>query len=165
MKINNDHMYHGAALTQIAEHPQFTAINSVHLGERLSRCAFRINDNIGVYLKYATSPGPFNDYVFSFNEEAKDELGYLSNVTDNVFIALVCVKARQICCISNKEFCDWLKRRQKARGEDEKISTILVRLPDGKAFRINMNQPGRRGKYLDKSQLIPRNRFPKVLFG
>jgi len=26
--IDDDHMFHGAALTQIAEHPAFTAINS-----------------------------------------------------------------------------------------------------------------------------------------
>lgn len=29
MKMNNDHMYHGAALTQIAEHPEFTAIKTI----------------------------------------------------------------------------------------------------------------------------------------
>ncbi len=32
MTIHDDHMYHGAALIQIAEHPQFTAINSLKLG-------------------------------------------------------------------------------------------------------------------------------------
>ena len=59
MKINDDHMYHGAALTQIAEHPQFTAINAFKHANRPSRSAFRINDDIGVYLKYASKPkGP-----------------------------------------------------------------------------------------------------------
>jgi len=29
MNIDDNHMYHGAALIQIAEHPQFTAINSL----------------------------------------------------------------------------------------------------------------------------------------
>ena len=40
MKINDDHMFHGAALTQIAEHHQFTAINGIRIGKKLSRCAF-----------------------------------------------------------------------------------------------------------------------------
>lgn len=32
MKIHDDHLYHGAALTQIAEDDQFTAINALKLG-------------------------------------------------------------------------------------------------------------------------------------
>ena len=33
MKIRDDHMFHGAALIQIAEHPRFTAINSLVVGK------------------------------------------------------------------------------------------------------------------------------------
>ena len=58
MKINDDHMYHGAALIQIAEDPRFTAINVFQGGEGVSRSAFRINADIGVFLKYATKPKP-----------------------------------------------------------------------------------------------------------
>jgi hypothetical protein len=65
MKINDDHLFHGAALTQIAEHPQFTAINAVRFKGVLSRSAFRINDSLGVYLKYAQKPKqPAGDYIF-----------------------------------------------------------------------------------------------------
>lgn len=32
MKIHDDHLYHGAALTQIAEHPLFIAINALKVG-------------------------------------------------------------------------------------------------------------------------------------
>jgi hypothetical protein len=46
MKINDDHMYRGAALTQIAEHPRFTAINAF----KFSRSAFKANDGIGIYI-------------------------------------------------------------------------------------------------------------------
>jgi len=31
MRINDDHMYHGAALTQIVEHPTFKAVNAFWL--------------------------------------------------------------------------------------------------------------------------------------
>jgi hypothetical protein len=51
-EIEDQHVYHGAALTQIAEDDEFTAINPLDLlGKRLNS-AFRINDNIGIYLKY-----------------------------------------------------------------------------------------------------------------
>ena len=37
MKIDDDHMYHGAVLLQIAEHPRFTAINTIELsGQNLA---------------------------------------------------------------------------------------------------------------------------------
>ena len=50
MKINDDHMYHGAALIQIAEHPQFTAINSFPHDGHASRSAFLVNLDIGMGL-------------------------------------------------------------------------------------------------------------------
>ena len=158
-------MYHGAALTQIAEHQHFTSINAVRIGGELSRSAFRINDTIGVYLKYATDPKPpDDDYIFTFTDHNKDELRSLNRRCDDVYIAMVCVKDRHICCISYAELTAWLNEREKALRHDEDTSTILVGLPAGKAFRVNMNMPGRRRVYLDKSQLVPRNRFPNVLF-
>ena len=56
MKINDDHMYHGAALTQIAEHPTFKAVNAFWLNGKKSNAAFRINDTTGIYVKYAGFP-------------------------------------------------------------------------------------------------------------
>ena len=56
MRIHDDHMYHGAALTQIAEHPAFTAINAFEDKGTKSRCAFRINTAIGAYIKYSSAP-------------------------------------------------------------------------------------------------------------
>jgi hypothetical protein len=51
MKIHDDHLYHGAALTQIAEHHLFTAINALKIGDNTIRVAYRINDLIAVYFK------------------------------------------------------------------------------------------------------------------
>ena len=79
MKINDDHMYHGAALTQIAEHPQFTAINSFHRGSQKSRSAFRVNDDVGIYLKYSRNATPaFGEYPFTFSEPNLEEIEALS---------------------------------------------------------------------------------------
>ncbi len=165
MKINDDHMYHGAALTQIAEHPQFTSINAVRIGGDLSRSAFRINETIGVYLKYATQPNPpDDDYIFTFTKPNKDELGSLNRRCDDMYVAIVCVHDRHICCVSYSELTAWLSKRENALGHAEDTSTILVGLPQRKAFRVNMNLPRRRRVYLAKPQLVPRNRFPNVLF-
>ena len=50
--MKDEHLYHGAALMLIAEDDEFTAINRLDLLGKRSSSAFRINDNIGVYLKY-----------------------------------------------------------------------------------------------------------------
>jgi hypothetical protein len=49
MKIDDDHMYHGAALIQIAEHPQFTAINSFEGKLAHYENTYRINGDVAVY--------------------------------------------------------------------------------------------------------------------
>lgn len=56
MRIQDEHLYHGAALNQIAEHKEFTAINAFKLKGKTSGSAFRINDSAVVYLKYAKAP-------------------------------------------------------------------------------------------------------------
>ena len=45
MEIREEHLYHGAALNQIAEHEQFTAINTLKITANESRSAFRVNGN------------------------------------------------------------------------------------------------------------------------
>lgn len=165
MKINDDHLYHGAALTQIAEHPLFTAINAVRIGGTISQSAFRINDSIGVYIKYASNPkSPAEDYVFTFTKANKDELRKIASQSDGMFIALVCIGDRHICCLEYAELNEWFRKREVKLGTSEDTSTILVALRKGKEFRVNMNLPRRRNMYLDNSQLVPRNRFPSALF-
>src|SRR6266446_1345266 len=67
MTIDDDHMYHGAGLIQIAEHPQFTAINSLKHDGAVVANAFKVNDEIAIYLKYATKPTKaFKEYQFTF---------------------------------------------------------------------------------------------------
>jgi len=93
VRIHDDHLYHGAVLIQIAEHASFTAINSFKLASGTSRSAYRINDDMGVYLKYASKPkGPFKEYAFTFHEPHLAELKEISKTTSNVLVALVCVR-------------------------------------------------------------------------
>jgi hypothetical protein len=166
MKINNDHMYHGAALTQIAEHPQFTAINAFkHEGET-SRSAFLVNTDIGIFLKYAaTKPTKtYKEYGFVFRKDNLDELVKLKSHFEQVFLCFVCVAAAEICCISYEDFLNLIAQRQNARGAAEDTYTVLVTALEGNSFRVYMNAPGERKKALGR-MTVSRNKFPKCLFG
>ena len=100
MHIDDDHLYHGAAITQIAEHRLFTAINVFKDADDISRSAFRVNDDIAVYFKYATKPKrPHDEFVFTFTTENLDEIHRIAKLVPKTFLALVCVKARHICCL------------------------------------------------------------------
>ncbi|HUX27663.1 MAG TPA: hypothetical protein VMV39_02700, partial [Terracidiphilus sp.] len=80
MHINDDHMYHGAALIQLAEHEQFTAINALKIKGKVVPVAYRINDDIAVYLKYATKPtaNKLKEYPFTFAQKQLEELEQIS---------------------------------------------------------------------------------------
>lgn len=165
MKINDDHLYHGAALIQIAEHPQFTAINSFKRQSIPSRSTFKINDNIGVFLKYATeTKGLFEEYVFTFRQEHLDELQEISTNTEKVFLALVCVKGREICCLSYGQLLELIERRRKAKMLTEEQYTVLVTMPESKSFRVCVNAPDKKKARLGKSLTIPRKYFPNKIF-
>ena len=166
MKIHDDHLYHGAALIQIAEHPLFTAINSLKLKNRTLRTAYKVNDDIGVYLKYARRPTKtFKEYPFTFHKDHLKELSDIAGVINNLFLALVCVKAREVCCLSYSELTVLLERRKRARKADEDQYTILVTIPQGKSMRVYVNMPGEKKKILGRQLVVSRNSFPAKLFG
>lgn len=165
MKINDDHMYHGAALTQIAEHPRFTAINAFKLNGSTSRSGFRVNDDIGVYLKYATKPkGTYQEYPFTFTQEHLGELAKMAKGISRVYLALVCVQARQVCCLPLDRLNELIARRRAAKGDDEDQYVLLVTVQEGKSFRAYISPPGARKKILGKALIIPRNDFPSRIF-
>ena len=166
------HMYQGAALWQIANDERFTAINRITLispdgVESHKGLVVKTEDDeeVGVYFKYATEPtSPPDDYVFTFNRDAKQHLEELDRECDRTFILLVCVKDNQVCCLPYSAFRDMLRRRIEARGKDEEVTTLLADLGKGRGFHVNMNQPGRRGEYLDSPTEIPRVDFPRKIF-
>ena len=164
MKINKDHLYHGAALTQVAEHPTFKAINELSLQGVRSRCAFLVNTDIGLYLKYATEPkGPFDEFIFTFHKSHLDELQAIKARSKKLFICLICVSASHICCITYETLLELIALRKQEKGADERSYTILVTVPPSKRFRIYMNAPGRR-KVLIGQRIVPRDDFPNVVF-
>src|SRR5215813_6955654 len=107
MRIHDDHMFHGSALIQIAEHPQFTSINSLRHGGMIVPTAFEVNNDIAVYLKYATKPSAsFKEYQFTFRESQLRDLDAIAQVHPRTFIGLVCVRNREICCLRHSELKD-----------------------------------------------------------
>ena len=167
MKIDDDHLYHGAALIQIAEHPQFTAINSLKVKDQVVRAAYKINNEIAVYLKYAAKPhGRYKEYVFTFRKNHLETIAKLSNANPKMFVALVCVKEREICCLSSRELNEMIEYRKAASGGGEDQYNILVTMRPRQKMRVYMNLPGRRKIILKETELkVKRSAFPAVLFG
>ncbi|MGB7285034.1 MAG: hypothetical protein WBE13_22425 [Candidatus Acidiferrum sp.] len=162
MHIDKDQMFHGAALIQIAEYQAFKAINSFE--NPSARGAFRINASTGIYLKHASSPTEAHrEYVFTFNKKNLGELNALKPQCEELFIGLVCVRAREICCISIKEFEEHIEGRRKALGRPEDQYQLLVTARSNKAFRVYVNQPRKKRLSLEQ-QTVARNAFPKMLF-
>lgn len=165
MKLDNDHLYHGGALIQIAEHEKFTAINSLRIGTNKYTNSYRINDNVVVYLKYSSKPrGPFSEYVFTFGEEHMDELEEVSSHCSKMFLAMVCVKAREVCCIPYKNLVDLIDLRKKSSGTHEEQYSILITAPAKKHMQVYVNAPGKKGIMLGKPLRVPRNGFPDIIF-
>jgi len=166
MHIHDDHMYHGAALIQVAEHPQFTAINSLKNKGAVVPVAYKVNDEIALYLKYASKPtASFKEYTFTFHKDHLRELAQINASNAKTFIALVCVKDREIGCISYDQLKSLVERRKADKGGDEEQYVILVTAPKGKGLRAYVNAAGRRKTILGKELIVSRNAFPGALFG
>lgn len=168
MHINDDHLYHGAALAQIAEHPRFTAINSLVVGGKTSRSAYKINSDIAVYLKYATkTTARFKEYVFTFSRDHLAELSKIALQNNQAFVALICVKDREVCCLTLGELNALLAARTKALvklGKTEDTLTVLVTVPKGKSLRVYVNEPGVKKTVLGKEKIVSRSNFPDAIF-
>ncbi len=170
MKINDDHMYHGAALTQIAEHPKFSTINAFKVARKASRSSFvikssvDISSGVGIFIKYSGKPtGKFQEYGFTFVKEHFKEIDSLAKKFAKVYVVLVCVKDREICCISNEEFQELIGSRKQAKGVDEDFYTLLVTAYPRKKLRVYVNVPETKGKKTGE-KLVSRNSFPSVIF-
>lgn len=165
MKIDKDQFYHGAALIQIAEHEKFTAINALHVGGIKYENAYRINDSSAVFLKYASKPRPpHSEYVFTFKEEHLGQLNLISKACEHVYIPLICVHDKEICCITYGQLQDLIELRRSEKGSLEPQYTVLVTAAAGKKLRIYVNAPGMKGRLLGEPILVGRNEFPNIIF-
>jgi hypothetical protein len=165
MKIHDDHFYHGAALIQIAEHKQFTAINALNLRGEKHRNAYLINDRIGVFLKYCVKPNrSYKEYTFTFSLDHLRSLEQIRSKVGVLFLVLVCVKGREICCLTYQEFSTFVEMRRAYKGEEENQYVLKITIPKGKSIRAYVDAPGQKKTILGDPIVVARNRFPNVLF-
>ena len=159
-------MYRGAALIQVAEHKKFTAINSLKVSNKLYSNAYRINDKIALYMKYASKKSkPHDEYIFTFLEQHLKELKLIHKVYPKTYISLVCVKDREICCLNFDELFELVIYRKKKIGYLENQITVLVTAHPKKSLRVYVNSPGERNTILGTPLLIKRSEFPSKIFG
>lgn len=165
MKIDKDHLYHGAVLNQIAEHERFTAINALKVKGKTSRSAFKVNNDIAVYLKYASAPTKsYDEYVFNFNKAQLSELTVIRGAGDALYLALICVQDGEVCCLPYSDFSRLISRRRQAFGRQEDQYSLLVTLKKNEGFRVYMNAPGVKKTYLSEPLKVRRNACPNSLF-
>lgn len=107
--------------------------------------------------------GRFKEYQFTFTKEHRTELKNIVSAGGELYIALVCVKDKHICCITYQEFEKLLEARRESAGRIESQLVILVTLNPGEAFRAYVNSPRKRGTLLKPKLTIPRNRFPEIV--
>ena len=165
MRIKKDHYYHGAVLNQIAEHEQFTAINALKVQGNTSRSAFKVNNDIAVYLKYASVPSaPYDEYVFTFNKAQLSELAAIDSAGDALYLALICVQDNEVCCLPYSDFSQLISRRKQASSRQKTQYSLLVTLKKNEAFRVYMNAPGMKKPFLCEPLKVKRNACPNSLF-
>ena len=164
MHINKDHLYHGAALIQVAKYPTFKAINAFEMkGGEKSRSAFIVNHDTGIYLKYASKPNDSREYVFTFTTPNLEELEALRTHHSRAFVVLVCIRAKEICVLTLDEFEKHRKGRETEFGGVESHYQLLLTAPANKGFRVYMNAPGKKKLSL-KQQTVARQKFPRAIF-
>lgn len=164
MRIDKNHLYHGAALLQIAEDSHFTAINPIWLKKGVARNAYCINDKVAVYLKYASNPTPaYDEFVFNFDRDHLAELEEIARLVPKIFLALVCVSARHICSLPYDDLLELVRGRRTRKEAPEDTYAVLVTAAEGRSFRAYMNVPGvKKTKFGELT--ISRNNFPRTLF-
>lgn len=166
-KISKEDFNYGAALKQVADDRRFKSINAEWEAESKSRCAFRINAGIGLYIKMGKEPKTrFRHYVFNFKRENLEEIRSLkARCIEGTFIVLVCLKHRETCVVT----ADYLERVIGKRGEGrpggETQYNLQVNVEGGREMRVYMNSQGSKKQIVEDALIVPRNAFPRVIFG
>jgi hypothetical protein len=166
MHIFDRDLPYGAALKQIADHKLFKSINAEWHGEQKSRCAFRVNTDIGVYIRLATKPVN-GEYVFNFKKAQTQEIEEMKvSCKGNVFIVLICYEAREVCVLRVKHLEALIAARTETAGDAPSSGqhNVLITVWGSKSMRARVTVPGRKHKRIKLTRTIPRNAFPKLIF-
>jgi len=144
MKIQEQDLFHGAALTQIVEHSSFKALNraSTKYGHYL------VNIDRHVFVKYSKSTRSPWRFTFQPNDlqsiQAEVSAGHL------VFLCLVCGKTT-VCALTEAEFSSLIDINA------SRTQWVRVEVPSGGSCHVS----GSLGKL---KHTVPHNSFPEKIF-
>ena len=144
MKIQEKDRIHGAALTQIVEHPSFKALNKAD-----SKYGhYQINNNIRLLMRHRSDfDGPWS---FTFTEEDVNTLINDISKDNKSFLCLICGK-KYICLLSSSDYEKLFDRLL------NKPQSIIIDCPPNSSLHV-------RNKTKTLSHTIPHNDFPNKLF-
>lgn len=145
MKIQEQDIYHGAALTQIVEHKSFKALNrgSEKYGHYL------VNTNRHVFAKYRkTKRSP---WVFQFNAHDVQALRDTPEAAEHVFLCLICGRST-VCALTRDEIEQLIDLSQ-----HNSAQSIRVEVPKGGSCHVS-------GSVGSLKQTVPHNSFPDKIF-
>jgi hypothetical protein len=144
MKIQEKDFFHGAALTQIVEHPSFKALNKAD--EKYGH--YQINHNTRILLKYR-SKGE-SPWTFELKEEDINTLIDDIASDQRSFLCLVCGKI-SVCILSSGEYQDLINTSQRTSQH------ITIELPPRSSMKV-------KSKIFTLDHTIPHTNFPNILF-
>lgn len=143
MKIQEKDLFHGAAITQIVEHPSFKALNRV--GDKYGY--YSINHDTRIFIKYRSNPR--SPWAFTFQP---GELEVIKASLDKtvVFLCLVCGQYT-VCALDG----------------DEIKSAVDVDADGSQWVRVESRERGSmrvRGTKGEINHAIAHNSFPDKVF-
>jgi hypothetical protein len=144
MKVQEQDIYHGIALTQIVQHESFKALNS---GSG-KQGHYLINSDRHLLVKYRTNDG--DTWQFTFGSSEIESIKKMELKSSLVFICLVCAQST-VCVLSLDEIKTLMSLNS------PKQQSITIESPAKASLRVT----GTRGK-LDHT--IRHNAFPRKLF-
>jgi len=144
MKIQEQDLYHGAALTQIVESTSFTALNR----DPDKYGLYVINHDRRVLIKHAAGPRADGKYQFTFGASDRQLLSQHVADPNKTFVALVCGQ-HVICGLNLTQLGSVIDL---AAGGSQ---WVTVEAPPGKQLRT-------RGS-LGDGPLVAVNAFPSIL--
>jgi len=145
MKTQEQHIYHGAALTQIVHHETFKALNrgSPEYGH------YQVNADRHLFVKYRTNNGPKWTFTYSLDDIRCIRDATISSL--KVFIVLTCGQ-ETICALSEDQFKQILNIDNPTAQQQ-----ITVTVPKGGGCHVN----GSNGKL---KGVVTHNSYPGKVF-
>jgi hypothetical protein len=144
MKIQEQDLYHGAALTQIVEHQSFKALNrgSTKYGHYL------VNTDRHVFVKYRTSSK--SPWQHTFSQEEVQAIAAAIGASDKVWLCLVCGN-QTICALERAEITTVLDMVAACQ------QWIRIEVPKGGSCHVS-------GSHGNLKKTVPHNSFPNKVF-